>query len=160
MLDKLKNALKNGDKKSDFSVQQLAAASLLVEAAHIDSDFSEAERSAIIEIVRERFSLSQEQVEALVLEAEKSVDKAVDYYRFAREIKENYKHEQTLELLTLIWEVILTDGRVDALESNLMRRLCGLLYMTDKENAAARKQAEANIKQKKNKAKVEASEKK
>ena len=160
MLDKLKNALKNGDKKSDFSVQQLAAASLLVEAAHIDSDFSEAERSAIIEIVRERFSLSQEQVEALVLEAEKSVDKAVDYYRFAREIKEHYKHEQTLELLTLIWEVILTDGRVDKLESSLMQRLCGLLYMTGKENAAARKQAEDNIKQKKNKAKVEASEKK
>lgn len=125
---------------------QVAAAALLIEAAYIDNDYDESEQTMIAELVRGRFDLNDEEVADLIQTAEKAVADAVDYFRFARTIKEKLSHEECIQLMEMLWEVILADGRIDSFEANLMERIGGLLYVTGRESAEARKKAKQAMK--------------
>lgn len=125
---------------------QVAAAVMLVEVAHVDNEYSASEQEAIRAIVKQRFSLTDAEVEDLVKEAEQEVKDATDYYRFTRRIKETFSHEECVNLVQLLWEVVLADGSTDAYENNLMGRVTDLLYVTSRESAEARKRAAQTIK--------------
>jgi uncharacterized tellurite resistance protein B-like protein len=123
----------------------LAAAALLVEAACHDRHFEEAERLTIERLVQTRFELSVEEAATLIEVAEREVDGAVQLLHFTRAIKDRFSHEERVEMVEMLWEVVYADGVLHDYEANLMRRIGGLLYVTDQERGAARKRVLARL---------------
>ena len=79
--------------------------------------------------------------ETLLAAAEDRADGAVQILGFTRAVKDNYSYEERLALVEMLWEVVLADGRVDAHEAQLMRRIGGLIYVSDRDGAIARRRA-------------------
>lgn len=119
----------------------LAAAALLVEAAWQDQDFDAEERRRVGELIRERFGLSEEEAETCVAAAEDAVLHATQILPFTRTIKDRFTHEQRIELVEMLWQVVYADGVLHDHEAALMRQIGGLVYVSDQERGAARKRA-------------------
>ena len=132
-----------GSTKTDLegegnSRMQLAAAALLIEAAYMDEQFDESERAVISDLVRRRFDLELADSERLLFEAESAVAKSQQLYEFTRAVNDRFTPEQRIELMEMLWGVVYADGRVHDFEVSLLRRLGGLLYVSDQDRALAR----------------------
>ncbi|WP_416898217.1 MAG: TerB family tellurite resistance protein [Minwuia sp.] len=125
-----------------FDELQICAAALLVEAAHLDGEFTDDERGAIAGALRRQFELSDDETESLIGEAERVHSDAVEISRFTRAVKA-LPHERRIEILEAMWDVVLADGDLHAYEANLLRRVGGLIYVSDRENGEARQRAAA-----------------
>lgn len=118
---------------------QLATVALLVEAAHMDDEFGPKERAKIAELVEERFGLTATESRALLDAADEKVAQAVEVFGFTREIKNAFSPAERIEVMEMLWEVAYADGALHDLEASLMRRLAGLLYVSDRDSGLARK---------------------
>ncbi|MBB4284870.1 TerB family tellurite resistance protein [Roseospira goensis] len=118
---------------------QFAAALLLTEAALMDGAVDEAERHRIRELLETRFALSPSDAELLMRDAAAAQPDRIELYGPSRILKDAFTYDQRVELLEMLWDVVYADGVVHDYESNLMRRLSGLLYVDDKDSGAARK---------------------
>lgn len=125
--------------------RNLAAAALLMEAALLDGNFADKERGAILSILQRNFTLSMGDAEALVAEAEKAQAEANHLVRFTRAIKDAYGPDEHAAMLEMLWEVAYADGVLHHYEANLLRRISGLLYVSDREAGAARKRVLARL---------------
>jgi len=141
MLDEIKAWLEGGMKPSPRAGTdeiQLAAAALLIEAAHIDDHVDARERAVIDRVLERRFKLSPAAARQLVVAAEQASERATQLFRFTAVINDRFSVEQRIELMEMLWEVVYADGAVDALEDTLLRRIGGLIYVPDHERGAAR----------------------
>ncbi len=123
----------------------LAAAALLVEAASIDQDFDQAERGHILSFAESRLGLSADEARTLLTAAETAVGQATQLHGFTSQIRNRWAYEERLQLVETVWEVVYADGRADEYESQLMRRIGGLIYVTDRDRGLARKRVLARI---------------
>jgi len=140
MIDEIKAWLEGGDKPKapgNTDAVQLAAAELLIEAAHIDDDFDLRERAVIDRILERHFKLSAAAARRLVAEAEQASKRSTQLFGFTQVINDRYSLEQRIEFMEMLWEVVCADGSIDALEDTLLRRLGGLIYVPDRERGAA-----------------------
>ena len=124
---------------------QAAAAALLVEAACMDGNFDDQERKSIISLMEQHFNLNDEESLTLISEAEKIIENAGDLYAFTRVIKDRYGPEQRIEMVEMLWEVAFADGNVDHYEANLISRIAGLIFVSDRDRGAARKRVMARL---------------
>ena len=124
---------------------QMAAAALLVEAALMDERFEESERAKIVELLTARFELSDSETEELLETARQRVDQSVQLFCFTRVVNDGFSHDERCELMGMLWQVAYADGRLDDYEANLMRRIAGLIHVSDRESGQARKQALARL---------------
>lgn len=123
----------------------LAAACLLLEAARTDDDVSTEERSRILALVRTRFELSPEEAEELVTSAERVTEGPAQWYAFTSKLKDAFDAEERIELIEMLWEVVYADGELHHLESSLLRRVGGLLYVSDRDRGEARRRVLARL---------------
>ncbi len=124
---------------------QAAAAALLVEAAFMDGNFDDQERKSIMSLMKQYFHLNDEESLLLVAEAEQVVENAGDLYAFTRIIKDRYEHEQRIEMVEMLWEVAFADGNLDHFESNLISRIAGLIFVSDRDRGDAKKRVMARL---------------
>ena len=124
---------------------QLAAAALLVEAATLDGHYGETEQVAIDKLLREKFALKDEEARSLHNLAVTEQSEASQLLGFTRAIKDHYSLEERIELIEMVWEVVYADGELHNYEANLLRRLGGLLYVSDRERGDARKRVLARL---------------
>jgi uncharacterized tellurite resistance protein B-like protein len=117
---------------------QLALAALLVGAAHSGDCFDEAERAVIARLLGRRFGLTKVAARELLAAGEREAERSAELFRFTRVINERLSHEQRIELLEMLWEVAYADGVLDQYEDSLLRRVGGLVYVSDRERGAAR----------------------
>ena len=120
---------------------RLAAAALLVEAAIIDGQFHEKERVAIETVLSERFGLEADETEELMAEAEIEVAESAQIFRFTRVIAETLDNYERVAVIEMLWDVVFADGRIDDYEAALARRVAGLLQISDRDHAEARRRA-------------------
>jgi uncharacterized tellurite resistance protein B-like protein len=125
--------------------RNLAAVALLVEAALLDGTFAEKERASIQAILMRNFGLAGGDADELVAEAEKAQSQADHLVRFTRILKEAYGPDERAAILEMLWEVAYADGVLHHFEANLLRRISGLLYVSDREAGAARKRVLARL---------------
>lgn len=118
---------------------QLAAAVLLVEAARMDDRIAPEERERIGTLVRERFGLTAEETRDLMKAAESQARGVAPHFNYTSVVIERCPPEQRLWMVEMLWEVAYADGELHPLESNLLRRIAGLLHVPDVEVGAARK---------------------
>lgn len=145
MLGLLKTLLGQGPDDGDAARLRVAVAALMVEAATLDGTFDADERARVLALLSRRFQLSETQARALLAEAETVQDRAAGLEGLTRTIKNALDHDQRVEVLEMLWEVVYADGRLHDYEANLLRRLAGLVYVSDQEAGAARKRALARM---------------
>jgi len=123
----------------------LAIAAVLVEAARRDGDYVAAERAAILHILMREEGLDAPGAERLLVEAETAQEESVDLFRFTHAIRESTPFEDRVRIIEDLWEVILADGERSYEEDQLVRSVCGLLGIPDRESGLARARMEARI---------------
>ena len=123
----------------------LAAAALLTEVALGDDRFDDVERRAIDRLVQTRFGLSPTEAASLMDAAEKKARDSTHLLRFTRVIKDNFTPAERIEMIEMIWEVVYADGELHHYEDSLLRRIAGLIYVSDRDRGAARKRALARL---------------
>ena len=118
-----------------------AVLSLLIEACKIDNNIDKNEIELIKNILVNKFHLEISKAEmATEFVLNKSDDK-VEIYSDIRVIMDNMDHEERILVIEMLWGVILADGIIDDFESNLIRRVCGLLHVSGLESSEAKKRA-------------------
>ena len=111
----------------------------------MDGHFDGDERDAVCAALGGHFGLSESEAETLIEEAEAAHHEATDLHRFTRTINDRYEHGDRLAVMEMLWEVVYADGRLHAYEANLIRRVGGLLHITDRERGEARKRVLARV---------------
>ena len=123
------NGPKPNDQKTDHDVR-VATCALLVEIARIDQEFTKEEMETVLSILKERYGLSEEYADALVVEAEKELEESVDLWQFAKLINENYSNAEKIEIVETLWRIVYVDGKMDKYEHYLMNKLKNLLRLS------------------------------
>ena len=119
--------MKNLDKNNIIGVT-----ALLVHAAKIDEIYSEDEKRLIKKFIKSY--LKDDKEEIILKEAEEIEKNSNQLLNFTNIIKKN-DEEIKSDIIKHLWEIIISDKTVDQYESNLMRRICGLIYFPDKLSA-------------------------
>ena len=108
----------------------VGVSALLVHAAKIDEIYSDKEKLLIKEFIK---SYSSDAEKDNVLKKAEEVEKnSNQLLGFTNIIKKNTV-EMKSDIIEHLWKIIISDNTVDQYESNLMRRICGLIYFSDKE---------------------------
>jgi len=109
-----------------------AISALLVHAAKIDEIYTDQEKKLIKNFIKSY--LKDEEINETLKKAEEIENNSNQLLKFTNIIKQHSTNIKK-EVIEHLWEVIISDGTVDQYESNLMRRICGLIYFPDKECA-------------------------
>lgn len=123
---------------------RFAVAALLVEAARSDETYDDRERSLIDRALTADFGLDRAAAAALRARAEAAQAEAHDLHRFTK-IAKSMAFEDKVKLVESLWRVVLSDGARDPFEEAVIRRVCGLIYVSDVESGAARKRIETAL---------------
>tara|TARA_B100001245_G_C22814163_1_gene391982 strand:+ start:207 stop:677 length:471 start_codon:yes stop_codon:yes gene_type:complete len=129
---------------SECEQNHLAVTSLFVEVAMVDNDFDVEEQSKILKLIESIFSLNQEKAKELLNRAEKEVKDSTQLFPMTTRIKKTFSYEQRVELVESLWQVVYADGKMDAYEDQLMRRIGDLISVSDRDRTLARKRSLAN----------------
>lgn len=108
---------------------QLAAAALLIELSRADYRRDREEQIAIETALKKSFSVTDEQLAALIELAEEENQQATSLYEFTKLVKDNYSAEQRFELVKMLWEVAIADGEISKYEDHLIRKIADLIYL-------------------------------
>lgn len=144
MIQKLKKIFAGNsalEPEKAYDPTELACACLLTHAALQDGTLALSEEETMTRLLGQRFSLDQQKAKALLQTAQAHVTESVEMYGITRDIKDALDHEERLSLMEMLWQVVYADGELHDYEANLMRRVAGLIYVSDKESGEARKRA-------------------
>lgn len=125
---------------------QLSVAALLIEAAHMDSSFDDAERATIERLLAKRFDLDHEAVQSLMAQGQQKVEHSAQYFPFTHQITQRMSAEQRAEIIEMLWKVAYSDGVLDPYEDALVRQIAGLIHVPDRERGLARRRALEKLK--------------
>ena len=119
--------MNNLDKESVIGIS-----ALLVHAAHIDEIYTQHEKDLILEFIKSYLSdVNADEILKKAEDIEKNSNQLLNYTNIIKKNSLDIKKD----IIEHLWKVIISDNSVDQYESNLMRRICGLIYFPDKECA-------------------------
>lgn len=133
------------DTASGDDQARLAAAALLIEAAMADGSLATEEQDRIHLLLRQRFNLPQDAADALYQQASRRQQDTNQLFPFTKTIVDHFDAAQRIELIEMLWEVVYADGRLHDYEAGLVRRVAGLLYVSDQDSGGARQRALARL---------------
>ena len=143
MINLLKNILNNNnsteDNNNDKNLELLCG--LMIEAAYTDGKVDKTELYKIKSSLISIFGEDPEEVDLVLEKAEKNKNNSKSLHHYTSYINKNFDDKKKLLLIEALWEIVLSDGEIHDFESNLIRRLSGLLYISDVNSGNARKRA-------------------
>tara|TARA_B110000881_G_scaffold174218_1_gene158523 strand:+ start:453 stop:842 length:390 start_codon:yes stop_codon:yes gene_type:complete len=110
----------------------IGISALLVHAAKIDEIYSDHEKQLVKDFIKSY--LKDDDINKILIKAEEIEKNSNQLLNFTNIIKQNTL-EIKKDIIKHLWRVIISDNTIDQYESNLMRRICGLIYFPDKECA-------------------------
>ena len=110
----------------------IGISALLVHAANIDENYSDHEKGLVKDFIKSY--LKDDDANEILKKAEKIENNSNQLLNYTNIIKKNSMNIKT-DIIEHLWKVIISDNTVDQYESNLVRRICGLIYFPDKESA-------------------------
>ena len=121
----------NKDKeKSNVNLESINIACLLIHAAKIDENYTSEEVEIIKRTVKKLYP-DVKNLDKIIIKAEQKENDSNHIQEFTRDVK-SLSTENKIIIVETLWRIILSDGKSDIYENNLMRRLAGLLYLDDK----------------------------
>ena len=124
------NLFKKEESKKNNNLSLIAVASLLIHSAKIDENFTEKEKQIIKKALIE-MGAKPEKLDQIIEESEKKEKDSNQILDFTREVKSIDENKKKL-IIEALWNIIYSDQNADIYESNLMRRLSGLLYLDNR----------------------------
>ena len=122
--------LKKNNEKSETNEESINIACLLIHAAKIDENYTSDEKEIVKKTVNKLYP-DLNNLDEIVLKAEKKENDSNHIQEFTKDVK-SLSMENKIIIVETLWRIILSDGKSDIYENNLMRRLAGLLYLDDK----------------------------
>ena len=143
MINLLKNILSNQNSKDEIgnykSLEFLCG--LMIEAAYTDGQIDTIELNKIKFSLINIFGENPKEVDIILEDAIKNKNNSRSLHHYTSFINKNFDAQKKLLLIETLWEIVLSDQEVHDFESNLIRRLAGLLYISDVNSGNARKKA-------------------
>ena len=118
--------------------------SLLIHGAKMDDNYTEKEKRIILKALSTISNENEDKLKLILFEAEQKENESNQILEFTKEIKK-YEKDFRLKIIEVLWNIIYSDGISDMYESNLMRRLSKLLYVSDKECGEIKQSVIGNI---------------
>jgi len=118
------------EEEPDPERARVATCVLLLEVAGADDEFSPQECERIVEILRSRFELSQEDAEGLIRVAQDRRAESFDLWKFTNMVNEACRTDEKRQIIEEIWRVIYADQQLDPHEDYLVHKLAKLLNLT------------------------------
>ena len=106
---------------------------LMIEAANTDGKITQEELNKISYSLINIFKEDPKTVEESLVKAFENKDNSKSLYFYTSKLNKSYTDDQKIQLLEILWEIILADNELHDFEANLIRRLAGLLYISDVE---------------------------
>ena len=122
---------KEKENKNDGNhLSLISVAALLINSAKIDENFTEKEKDIIKKALIE-MGANKDNLDEIIRDAELKEKDSNQILEFTKEVK-NKSIEEKKIVIEALWTIIYSDEQADIYETNLMRRLCGLLYLDSK----------------------------
>ena len=122
--------LNKNKEKPDTNAEAVNIACLLVHAAKIDENYTSDEKEIIKKTVKKLYP-DLDNLNVIITQAEQKENDSNHIQEFTKDVK-SLSLENKIIIVETLWRIILSDGKSDIYENNLMRRLAGLLYLDDK----------------------------
>ena len=106
---------------------------LMIEAANTDGEVTQEELNKISYSLINIFKEDPKDVEESLSKAFENKDNSKSLYYYTSKLNKFYSNENKIKLIEVLWEIILSDNKIHDFETNLIRRLAGLLYISDVE---------------------------
>ena len=104
---------------------------LMIEAANTDGEVTQEELNKISHSLINIFKEDPKVVEVSLTKAFENKDNSKSLYYYTSKLNKSYSNENKIQLIEVLWEIILADNEIHDFETNLIRRLAGLLYISD-----------------------------
>jgi len=115
--------------EEDYSL----VSALLIHAAKMDNNYEENEKIMIKKAITELSKKTDDEVNKIFKLAEEKEQKSNQIIEFTKEIKKK-NMDYRIKIIEILWRIVYSDGTADMYENNLIRRICGLLYVPDKKS--------------------------
>ena len=124
---------KNKENINNINNKNILITALLVHAAKIDDNYTDVEKEIIKKALINLNAITLNEAKELLKKAEKIEQESNQIIAFTKEIKKN-SMEFRLKIIEILWKIVYSDNSSDNYESNLIRRVCGLLYVSDRDS--------------------------
>ena len=124
------NFFNNKKKSMDLNNDYIKIGCLLIHAAKIDQDYTIDEKEIIKKTLIE-LGANKDEINIIIKNAEINEENSNQIINFTKEIK-NLEESKKIMIVEALWKIIYSDLKSDIYETNLMRRLTGLLYLDSK----------------------------
>ena len=142
MINILKNFFEDNNKLKKDDINDLEIlCGLMIEAANSDGEIDNVEIEKINNSLIKTFKEDEKQVHSILEMAVKNKNNSKSLFFYTSKINKNYSYEKKLLLIEILWEIVLSDGQIHDYETSIIRRLAGLLYISDVDSGNARKRA-------------------
>ena len=135
MLQSLKNIF-SGDQEINLENENIeidTLCGLMIEAANTDGKITQEELNKISHSLITIFKEDPKIVEESLVKAFENKDNSRSLFFYTSKLNKSYTNQKKIQLIEVLWEIILADNEVHDFETNLIRRLAGLLYISDVE---------------------------
>jgi len=135
------------EKKNEENInnKNILITALLIHAAKIDDNYTDVEKEIIKKALISLNAVTANEAVELLKKAEKIEQESNQIVAFTREIKKN-SMEFRLKIIEILWKIVYSDGSSDSYESNLIRRVCGLLYISDRDSGMIKLKVKNSLK--------------
>jgi len=130
----------NGAPQPEHTLQ-LATAVLMIEVMRADAESSEAEQATVMRILKQRFQLSDSEVQQLSALGQQTAQQAHDLHQFTSLLNRELGREERGRIVEYMWQVAYADRHISAHENHLMRRMTDLLHISQADYIAAKLRA-------------------
>ena len=147
MLQSLKNifASDQGESVETQNKELDLLSGLMIEAANTDGKVSQDELNKISSSLINVFKEDSKAVEVSLTKAFENKDNSRSLFYYTSKLNKSYSDEKKIKLIEVLWEIILSDNEIHDFETNLIRRLAGLLYISDVECGNAKIRASNKV---------------
>jgi len=146
MFKKMFHKNENKQENENGAGQQIILiAALLVHAAKIDENYTNAEKEIIKKALIDLYKIDLKKSDEILKIAEEKEQKSNHIIEFTREIKKN-SMDFRLKIIEILCKIVYSDGTNDSYESTLIRRVCGLLYISEKDSGKIKLKVQSLIK--------------
>jgi uncharacterized tellurite resistance protein B-like protein len=150
MLGPIKSLISNlvGDaraqSRSKDNDARLATAALLIRVATVHSEMSEVRKKKLHAILKSCFALDDPAIDQLIEDSAEIDRTAIDLYHCARQLTKVLDDQGRRHVIQMMWEIVCADGKVNALEDNIIWRAADLLGVSSRQRVQLRQRVSAD----------------